>query len=231
MGSRSDMKELLPEDLYVDVLPVETREVFVAFTTFEFLRGSSWYLAGGTALALQVGHRQSVDLGFFSTEKDFDIQQLERALLSYGDWITTQANRGTLYGLFGGAKVSFIAYPFFRPSLSGIQCGAIWILAPEDIAVMKIIAISQRGKKRDFIDLYWYITKHKASLRDTILRAQDQYPGKDHSVPHFLKSLVYFDDAEEDPMPNLNFKADWKEIKAFFRREVTSATKELLKIE
>lgn len=216
--------------LHLDVLPEATRRAFAAASAFNFLKAEGWYLAGGTALALQAGHRESVDLDFFTTEKDFEVERLERTLLRESDdaWKTTSSDAGTLYGLLQGAKTSFIAYPHFIPSAHGLQYGNMRILSADDIAVMKIIAVSQRGRKRDFIDLYWYCAIHGASLRDTILRVGEQYPHAKHSTPHLIKSLSYFADAEEDPQPQLHFKADWDEVKGFFRREVKDAAKELL---
>lgn len=231
MGSRSQVKTASIEDLRLDVLPHETAEALRACALFDFLDPERWYLAGGTALALQAGHRESLDLDFFTENKTFDTEAMERALAAADDWRTTQEASGTLYGLLRGAKASFIAYPFFRPSPAHVRCGAVRILVPDDIAAMKIIAISQRGRKRDFIDLYWYSVVHGASLADAVRRAVAQYPEQEHSMPHFIKSLTYFEDAEEDPMPRLNFEADWGEIKAYFKREVPRVAKELLGLE
>lgn len=220
-------KNIQPEELHLAVLPKATREAFLVVRSFSFFRSSSWYLAGGTALALQVGHRQSVDLDFFCEKSSFYETRLERSLMSYGGWTTTLKNDGTLYGILRGVKMSFVAYPFFRPSPVRMRCGNMRILLPDDIAAMKIIAISQRGRKRDFVDLYWYCN-FLGSLPETIRRAVRQYPDSRHSVPHFLKSLVYFEDAEADPMPKNFFDADWKTIKVYFRREIPEIAKELL---
>jgi hypothetical protein len=230
MGTHSQVREVALEDLYADVLPYETAEAFRACTRLDILE-KEWYLAGGTALALQVGHRQSVDLDFFTVKPDFGTEDMERMLIKAGDWVTTHIARGTLYGLLRGAKVSFIAYPFFRPSRAHVRCGSVRILTPEDIAAMKVIAISQRGKKRDFIDLYWLSAVHGMLISDIMRSAISQYPEKEHSMPHFLKSLVYFDDAEDDPMPKIQFDADWKTIKQYFKQEVPKVAKELLGIE
>ena len=222
-----EMKPCTPR-LHLDALPSATRRALDAFKTMRFLGKQGWYLAGGTALALHAGHRQSVDLDFFC-ERGFRGALLERRLFGTGKWITRSRDDGTLYGEFAGAKVSFIAYPFFMPSKERVRYGTVLILTPPDIAAMKIIAISQRGRKRDFIDLYWYCA-HEAPLDETIKKALAHYPGKEHNVSHFLKSLVYFDDADPDPMPRLFFKADWKTIKAFFRHEVPQIAKELLRL-
>lgn len=229
MGTRPKIRNVSLADLHADVLPRETIEALRVCSSLDFLR-EPWYLAGGTALALQAGHRQSVDLDFFTEEKDFDTFAMERALVAEGEWETTHIAAGTLYGIFHGAKMSLIAYPFFRPSKEYIRFGSIRILIPSDIAAMKIIAISQRGRKRDFIDLYWYTAAHKASLLQTILNAVARYPKRDHSMQHFLKSLVYFEDAEADPMPRIHFDADWGTIKQYFKREVQKIAEELLGI-
>ncbi len=154
---------------------------------------------------------------------------LERFLFNTKEWETTFRESGTLYGRLRDAKMSFIAYPFFKPSPARVRCGNICILTPADIAAMKILAISQRGRKRDFVDLYWYCSNREA-LESIILRAIYQYPGQEHSLPHILKSLVYFEDAENDPMPKLFFRADWRAMKAYFRREVPKVTMKLLKL-
>ncbi len=98
-----------------------------------------------------------------------------------------------------------------------------------DIAVMKIIAISQRSRKRDFIDLYW-LCKNQEPVSDILQRLPEQYPTVAHDYHHIIKSLTYFADAEGEPMPKCFFKASWPEIKRFFAREATQAARKLLKL-
>lgn len=229
MGPDLKIELVAAGDLHTGILPQETQRAFSACREFDFLL-PDWYLAGGTALALQVGHRSSEDLDFFTRQREFDVAILEDALSRRGDWETTRTLAGTLYGIFLGAKVSFIAYPFFDPSSARVQCGSVRMLIPDDIMAMKVVAISQRGKKRDFVDMYWHCAVRGASLPDTIRRAVGEFPGKKHSMPHFLKSLVYFEDAEDDPMPELRFEADWDTIKEYFRREVPKIAEALLKL-
>lgn len=227
MVSRIQITELAQDKLFLDILPAKTRQAFLVLSKKQLFKNGGWYLAGGTALALQVGHRQSVDLDFFTVKKDFSVIGLERVLMRTGEWDTTSRNTGTLYGTFLGAKVSFIAYPFFVPSKNMARHGMIRVLLPDDIAAMKIVAISQRGRKRDFIDLYWYC-QNREPLGTVIDRAIKQYPFHNHNVGHFLTSLVYFEDAERDPMPRVFFKVTWKEIKKFFQKEVPRITREFL---
>lgn len=211
-------------DLFLDRLPVATRKAFRFFVDDPVLKGTSWYLAGGTALTLQVGHRKSVDLDFFCPEKSFRELEWERKLLLTDGWETSRHEEGTLFGTMLGAKASFIAYPFFRPSVKRLQCGNLRMLGAEDIAVMKIIAVSQRGRKRDFVDLYWYC-RHREPLGDVVQRALSQYPGQEKNLNHILASLMYFHDADEDPMPRTHFVVRWQQVKRYFEREILRITK------
>lgn len=222
------IERINPQNLHLDILPPATRKAFLYASERPLFSKSGWYLAGGTALALQVGHRKSVDLDFFTTQKTFDVESLEEELNATGAWQTTLSRKGTLYGILLKAKMSFIAYPFFNPSPQKLACGHIQMLAPEDIAVMKIIAMSQRGRKRDFVDLYWY-ARHREPLVDVIKRTPGQYSGQEHNLPHIIKSLTYFADADSDPMPQTYFRANWKTIKLFFKNEARQIAEKLLR--
>ena len=228
-GASTIMQTITPQDLHLSSMPAVTQKAFLSCVELDFFSRSGWYLAGGTALALQVGHRVSVDLDFFTTAPDFDADQIERELSKRGEWVTTLREKGTLYGIFQGAKMSFIAYPSFHPSDEGLQCQSVCLAPPKDIAAMKIMAVSQRGKKRDFFDLYW-LAQNGISLETALLGALKQYGERHHSLPHFLKSLVYFTDAEDDAMPEIFFQADWKTVKKFFETEVPSLAKKLLQL-
>src|SRR3989344_3926064 len=134
---------------HTEILPPDTLRALYFLATQDWLQKSDWYLAGGTALALHAGHRQSVDLDFFSPLGTFAIEPLLEEFRD-SQWVTDIAEKGTVYGHLLNAKVSFIAYPFFKPSKPSLWYGAVHTLTPADIAVMKIIAVSQRGRKRDF---------------------------------------------------------------------------------
>lgn len=208
-----------------EVLPPATKRALNILAKAAWLKRNNWYLAGGTALALQVGHRSSVDLDFFLPKSDFSTAKLLKHF-EKDKWETDVLREGTIYGKLAGAKTSFIAYPFFIPARPFHPYGAVPILDVDDIAVMKIVAISQRGRKRDFVDLFWYCT-NRDSLMEAFLKLDDQYPTVSHNFQHILKSLTYFIDAEEDPMPKIFFKATWKEIKKFFEAEVMRIARKL----
>lgn len=212
---------------HTGVLPSNTKKALDILSKQAWLKKTEWYLAGGTALALFTGNRQSVDLDFFLPRSDFRIAALLKHFAGL-DWETHIAKEGTIYGKLAGAKVSFIAYPFFVRQCQPAWYGNIRILRPIDIAVMKMIAISQRGKKRDFFDMYWCL-KNIISLDEILLRLKTQYPTVTHDYHHILKSLVYFNDAEADPMPKIMFRASWPEVKRFFQSQAKVAVLKLLK--
>ena len=106
--------------------------------------------------------------------------------------------------------------------------GTALVLQARDIAVMKITAISQRGRKRDFFDLYW-CAKNIEPLEEIIKRLKVQYPSVAHDYHHILKSLVYFEDAESDPEPEINFDTGWKKVKNFFIKEIPEIADKIMK--
>lgn len=178
------------------------------------------YLAGGTALALQFGHRYSYDLDFFTTEK-FDekilTQELEEILSNFR--LERQAWR-TILGYVGNMRFSIFYYKYpllFSPhDFNGVR-----VADAKDIAPMKIAAIADRGAKRDFIDLYFLLATHKTLTLQEALELYEKKFGKlAQNKVHLLKSLVYFDDAEQDASPQMIQKVNWALLKKFFIAEV-----------
>lgn len=207
-------------------LPNNIHKAFKIVAQQSWLKENGWYLAGGTALSLQCDHRMSVDLDFFILHTGFDAQRIVLALTPLG-WITSLVEKGTLYGELEGVKISFISYPYFVPKKPFITYKFINILDAQDIAVMKIIAISQRGRKRDFFDLYWYII-HREPLLDVLQRVKDQYPNSQQNYHHIIKSFTYFEEADEDPQPQLFFDATWEQVKQHFSSIVPDVADKLL---
>lgn len=209
-----------------DILPTKTKKALDFLSAQEWLKSGDWYLAGGTALALQVGHRQSVDLDFFTPAKTFAPISVTGNFLD-DVWKAEIVKEGTIYGEVFGAKVSFIAYPFFVPVLPKLKYGSVAVLDKDDIAVMKIVAISQRGRKRDFFDLFWHV-KNVTPLVSVIRKLPYQYPSVAHNFHHVIKSLTYFEDAEREADPLIFFSVSWNEVKNYFRAEVPPLAKKLI---
>ncbi len=179
-------------------------------------------------MALQLGHRQSEDLDFFLPGSNFPQAPLLNKFPK-GAFKPSLLSEGTVYGSLFGGKISFIAYRFFVPKLKPRWHGSVKVLAPRDIAVMKIIAISQRGTKRDFVDLFWY-TKHFEPLAELFELLPVQYPITEHNYHHIFKSLMFFDDAEKDKMPTLSADIYWQDVKRYFDQETPKASKKFLNL-
>lgn len=180
------------------------------------------YLAGGTACALQIGHRISVDLDFF-TPQEFDAKELVRALKNIGKFKLDRQSWGTILGEFEKIKFSIFVYKFpvlgpFK-SLSGIN-----ILDLRDIAAMKIDAISTRGIKRDFIDLY-FICQKGISLKEVLSLYDRKYGTLASNIVHIQKSLVYFVDAEMTTVPKMLKEVAWEDVKKYFEDGVKKLVK------
>jgi hypothetical protein len=176
------------------------------------------YLAGGTALAIQLGHRKSIDLDFFSGEK-FSVPVLKKKLSMIGKFSLDFEEEQTLSGSLDGVKVSFFHYDykllFPLVSFSGVK-----IADERDIAAMKIDTVSARGGKKDFIDLYFLLENY--SLAELFDMFEKKYSDIKYNKLHILKSLAFFEDAESDPMPEMIKKMKWEEMKKDISRKIKS---------
>jgi len=172
-----------------------------------------YYLAGGTALSLHFGHRFSNDLDFFSQHPKNPLA-LRSGLASLGRLEILQNEEGTFNGIFNQIKLGLFVYPYplLFPTLDFKGINVADIL---DIACMKVDAISSRGTKRDFIDLYFICQKTKP-LREILSLYIKKYSSAKFNKLHILKSLIYFEDSEEDAMPEMLEEVSWEEVKKFF---------------
>ena len=169
-----------------------------------------WTLAGGTALALQMGHRYSEDLDFFRAES-FSTERLLTPLAAIGEVHIHDRSTDMLHLALNGLRLSFLnaEAPLLFP---GTPYRGITVADPRDIAVMKLIAIGGRGSRKDFVDLY-FILRGGASLEDVFALVRRRFERIDYNTYHLLKSLVYFRDAEAEPMPEMLRKVSWEQVK------------------
>lgn len=203
------------DSLFEKTLSKETKKALAVLGKTDLLKNA--YLAGGTACALQIGHRISIDLDFF-TEKEFDAPAIIHSLEKLGEFKLDQTSWGTILGTFEKVKFSLFVYPY--PLLFPCQnFNGINLADLRDIAAMKIEAISGRGIKRDFIDLY-YICQKGFSLKGILELYDRKYKNISSNAIHIFKSLVYFDDADASIMPKMLETVDWKKVKGFFQKEV-----------
>ncbi|MBM3813818.1 MAG: nucleotidyl transferase AbiEii/AbiGii toxin family protein [Acidimicrobiia bacterium] len=203
----------MPNEWRVDAIPSAAEELLEHWQASSLLEG--FYLAGGTALALQLGHRRSVDLDFFSG-RGFDVEAHLQKLHRLGGFSLTGMAVGTVHGHCRGVKVSFLEYdyPVLFPFL---QYQQVSVAHPLDIGCMKLSAIAARGARRDFIDVH--AVCFPSRLGEVVQLFQKKYAGVNFSLLHLLKSLTWFEDAEKEPMPDMLTSTSWAEVKDFFLRE------------
>lgn len=174
---------------------------------------NDFYLVGGTALSLQIGHRISVDIDLFTNEP-FDSIILSAELKQNYNF-KENLNRGYfLQGEIDGIKIDILKYPY-KPLNSIIEIENVRMVVPADIASMKMAAITNRGRKRDFIDLFFLLKQF--SLKQIIEWYQQKY---DSEIFMLLQSLVYFDDADGDIDLNMIVPLDWEAVKKEIAKQV-----------
>ena len=203
----------------------ESQRVF--FKQLGFTRTRGLYLAGGTALALQIQHRRSVDFDFY-TSAHFRKGTLPRLFRSHlpaqkfkvvrddNDTFELNATPDLHLSCF------YYGYPLLNPP-HRIQ--EVLVAGLKDIAAMKMIAIAQRGKRRDFVDLYYLLQRF--SLKEILRFTHEKYSHFD--IYHGLRGLLYFEDADHDPTIERSMVFDrsltWLKVK----RHIVNAVKEFQK--
>jgi len=190
------VKKAVPDDVLQLLRKVMLDPVFDRF-----------YLVGGTALALQIGHRISIDIGLFNGES-FDTVQISEHLCNAYKGQDIEVERNTVRATIDNVKIDLMThqYPLLEPIN---EIDTIRMANLKDIAAMKINAIANRGSKKDFWDFATLIDFFTAE--DMLLFFQAKYANA--NVWHAEKSLSYFDDAEADPDPNDIKGRTWEEIK------------------
>jgi hypothetical protein len=208
--------------VFVDALPTGTRANLALLA--EAGLSDPFYLAGGTAAALYLGHRISVDLDFFGPDP-FDSSTLAGQLADLGQFHLDRIAPDTLLGDLKGVKISFFRYRYPLVTEPSLALGAK-IASLQDIAAMKLDAVSRRGTKRDFVDLF-FIAQSGLTMSEALTWYQRKYAGLDVNIVHVVKSLAYFADAELDPSPQMLVSFSWDHIKRFFEKEARSLLRTL----
>jgi len=181
------------------------------------LPGPGFYLAGGTALALQLGHRISVDLDWMH-DKPISEALLPAVEKTYaGRQLDIRVNNSAeLTFLADGAKVTFLHYPF--PLLfPKVEFDKVSLAAVGDIAGMKAYAIGRRATYKDYVDLY-FILKHGVDLEGIISIAQKKF-GSVFDPRLFLEQLVYFDDIADMAIQFAGKPIQIEDLENFFEQE------------
>jgi hypothetical protein len=187
------------------------------------------YLAGGTAVALHLGHRVSHDLDLFSREPSLDLEKVRSTLVTLPETQVTSMTDAALRIRVGTVPVDVVRYPYalLNPTMEGPDRFPIASL--EDLATMKLSAVSRRGIRRDFWDLHETFLRGGVTLEQALESYVHRYGVKESDLYHVLRALTYFEDAEADPlMPDAMTVEKWAEIRAWFFEAVPRALRDRL---
>jgi len=192
----------------------EAKKIFPKLAGFE-----GFYLAGGTALALQVGHRVSVDFDLFSPS-GISKQLLAKVEKVFaGSKINVAQNSSDELTVFvDGVKITFLRYPF-GVYKNFVETDGLKILAPETIALTKAYTIGRRGSYKDYVDLYFLLSGEYTTLENILQDCQKIYSDA-FSDRLFLEQLVYMKDIDEIEIRYLDKKVKKGDLEEFFEIEV-----------
>lgn len=199
--------------LYLETVESSTLELLKKLQRLPVLEQTR--LVGGTALALQLGHRKSIDLDFFGTV-DCEAEYLRESIAGIASLTILKESPHIHIYIVDGIKVDIVNYKY--PWLDDVVLEhGLRLASVSDIAAMKITAIIGRGTKKDFIDIAFLL--HHFSLEEILHFYAAKY--NDSSVFMAMKSLAYFDDAETDPMPDMFVNQSWQQVKAYILSKIS----------
>ncbi len=199
--------------LHYNTITAETLELLKklqAVPAFSELR-----LVGGTALALQIGHRNSIDIDLFG-KLSIDEIALNEALSNIGKLIQLKKSKNINIYSLNNIKLDIVNYPYQWIG-QPIKTDTLLLAGLKDIAAMKLAAITSRGTKKDFIDVFFLLNRF--SLPEMLDFYENKY--HDGSVFLVLKSLTYFEDADQDETPKMYVEYNWEKTKSKIINEIS----------
>ena len=185
----------------------------------DFLQQQSFmkefHLAGGTALALQIGHCISTDLDWFSSTRQllmFERETIRQALKAGSQFEVISEQDGMMYTKLSKTDVSLIyqPYPLLFPPVGYHNVN---LASPIDIGLIKLAAINSRGTRRDFVDLF--CLQETAPLDKLLELTVDKYFDRPNFLAIAVRALAYFEDAEQQPMPQMLQMVKWENVRAY----------------
>lgn len=198
--------------LHLETIEPKTLELLRRLQSLSIFEHSR--LVGGTALALQLGHRKSIDLDMFGTIEATS-EEIQDACRNAGELEISKTSKNINIYWVDGIKVDCVNYPYEWLEeckvLDGLRLASV-----NDIAAMKISAIINRGTKKDFIDLHFLLKE--MSLNQILDLYDKKYPDGSRFIA--IKSLTYFEDAESDPMPYMFNDVTWDDVKGSIISEI-----------
>lgn len=194
--------------MFYEVLNPEQKKILSLFKNFK----KDFYLAGGTGLALQLGHRQSVDFDFFSRQSFSTVNLFKKVKKFFANYSVkkVQEAKDTLTVIVNNkVKITFLVYPYklLKPLLNEEYLKIASVL---DIGCMKLSAIVGRATKKDYVDLYVIIKKFP--LNELLTAVEQKFSELDANLA--LKSLTYFIDVQDESIKfRNNFEVSWNKVK------------------
>ena len=205
-----------------EALTPVTRQAFQQVRRFVAL--PRFYLAGGTGLALHLGHRFSVDLDFFSADATAvgpDDRAGLRATFDDPSLVITYDQDATFVANWQGVGVSFFRLNLYPLVQEPLLVDDVQLATVSEIGAMKLAAIIGRGTRKDLVDLYFIL--QKVSLHAIFEVAAVKY-ATNHSFPvSAIRALAYFPDAESLPMPQMIDRTPWPEMKRLLEQQALEA--------
>lgn len=205
--------------MHLEALELKQKRIFNELNKF-----SEFHLVGGTALALQIGHRISVDFDLFS-KKDIPYSLLGKIKRVFKDYkIKIIVNHSEQLSIIAGdVKLDFVKYKF--PQILKLEeFKKVKIVKVPEIAAMKAYTLNYRGAYKDYIDLY-FIFKGKYSTIKEIKKITEEKYKNEFNFKLFLEQLIYLGDIKESDIKFLKEKVDKKELEKFFKKEIKNFNK------
>jgi len=212
------MEKVALPDPHWEALTPETQLAFHKIAGLDFIK--DFYLAGGTGLALHLGHRFSIDLDFFSTHPHTvgpDQRAVLREEFEDPSLDITFDKDATFVANWRGVGLSFFRlhlYPLVQPTLSVSE---IQVASLEEIGAMKLAAIIGRGTRKDLVDLYFIL--ERAPIENLFRVASVKYERVRSFSISATRALAYFEDAEALPMPRMIDQTSWQKMKRFLEHQ------------
>jgi predicted nucleotidyltransferase component of viral defense system len=210
-----------------EALTLETHQAFRKIADLEFIDG--FYLAGGTGLALHLGHRFSIDLDFFSPRADavgVDQRAVLRETFEDPTLTITLDKDATFAATWRGVGLSFFRlhlYPLVQPTLlvAGVPVASL-----DEIGAMKLAATIDRGTRKDLVDLYFIL--QQVPIERLFQVAAVKYARVRTFAISATRALAYFEDAEALPMLRMIDRTPWPVMKRFLERQALEAGRKRL---
>jgi predicted nucleotidyltransferase component of viral defense system len=209
-----------------EALTPETRQALQQVAELPFI--DQFYLAGGTGLALHLGHRFSVDLDLFSAANAVgpDTRAVLREVFDDPTLVITHDKDGTFVATWQSVSISFFQLSSYPLVQEPVSIGGVPLATVEEIGAMKLAAITDRGTRKDLIDLYYIL--RQVSIERLFEVAAAKYPRARTLTITATRALAYFVDAEALPMPRMLDHTPWPTMKRFLEQQALAAGRQEL---